>query len=197
VGFPLLSADEQAHLVDGIRSGDRAAEGRLVEHFSRAIRLMARVRARELGEDDLTQEVLIAAITALRRGQLRDTERLAQFVSGVARNVINNRLRRARGPVHEPIDEHDQPAPVADLTQELARRERAAALRRALEGLSADDRRILRLTLVDGLKPAEIAERLGLGEEVVRTRKSRAIKRLKERVTNGQARTTSNRGPEP
>jgi DNA-directed RNA polymerase specialized sigma24 family protein len=38
------------------------------------------------------------------------------------------------------------------------------------------------LTLVDGLKPGQIAARLGLGEEVVRTRKSRAIKRLKARL---------------
>lgn len=197
MGFPLLSAEEQARLVERIRNGDRDAEGRLVEHFSRAIRLMARVRARELGDEDLTQDVLIAAIMALRRGQLRDTERLAQFVAGIARNVIHNRLRRARGPVHEPIEEHEYPAPAADLTHELARRERAGTLRRALESLSAADRRILMLTLVDGLKPGEIAERLGLGEDVVRTRKSRAIKRLKERVTNGRARATSHKGPEP
>ena len=197
VGFPLLSAEEQARLVERIRTGDRDAEGRLVEHFARAIRVMARIRARALDDEDLTQEVLIAALSALRRGQLRDTERLPQFVAGIARNVINNRLRRARGPVHEPIEEHEFPAPVADLTHELARRERAATLRQALESLSADDRRILMLTLVGGLKPGEIAERLGLGEDVVRTRKSRAIKRLKERVTNGRARTTSNKGPEP
>lgn len=182
MGFPLLTVEEQARLVARIREGDSEAEGRLVEIFSRAIRLMARVRARKLGEEDLTQEALIAAITALRRGQLRDTERLAQFVSGVARNVINNRLRSERGPVHEPIAEGEHAAVVVDLTHELARRERARLLRRALDSLSDDDRRILMLTLVEGLKPGQIAERLGLGEEVVRTRKSRAIKRLKTRL---------------
>jgi RNA polymerase sigma-70 factor, ECF subfamily len=158
---------------------------------------MARVRARDLGADDLTHEVLIAAITALRRGQLRDAERLGPFVAGVARNVINNRLRSARGPVHEPIVEHEHAAPVVDLTHELARRERVRTLREAMEGLSAEDRRILMLTLVDGLKPGQIAERLGLGEEVVRTRKSRAIKRLRERVTKGLGSATSRQGPKP
>jgi RNA polymerase sigma factor (sigma-70 family) len=182
MGFPLLGAEEQARLVERIRDGDLEAEGRLVELFTRAIRVMVRVRARDLGEEDLTHEVLIAAITALRRGQLRDTGRLGQFVSGIARNVINNRLRSARGPVHEPINGHEHAAPVVDLAHELARRERTRILRQAMNSLSAEDRRILMLTLVDGLKPGQIAERLGLGEEVVRTRKSRAIKRLKAQL---------------
>lgn len=182
MSFPLLSAEEQARLVERIRDGDVEAEGRLVELFSRPIRIMARVRARQLGEEDLTQEVLIAAITALRRGQLRDTERLGAFLAGIARNIINNRLRSARGPVHEPIAEHEHPAVVVDLTHELARRERARIVRQAVASLSAEDRRILMLTLVNGLKPGQIAERLGLGEEVVRTRKSRALKRLKARL---------------
>jgi len=182
MGFPLLGAEEQARLVERIRDGDLEAEGRLVELFTRAIRVMVRVRARDLGEEDLTHEVLIAVITALRRGQLRDTGRLAQFVAGITRNVINNRLRSARGPVHEPISDHEHAAPVVDLAHELARRERTRTLRQAMDSLSAEDRRILMLTLVDGLKPGQIAARLGLGEEVVRTRKSRAIKRLKARL---------------
>ena len=44
------------------------------------------------------------------------------------------------------------------------------------------DRRVLLLTLVDGLRSGEIAERLGLRADVVRARKARAIKRLTERV---------------
>jgi RNA polymerase sigma-70 factor (ECF subfamily) len=181
MSFPRLSADEQARLVALIREGDRGAEGRLVELFSRAVRLMVRVRARGLDDEDLAQEVLMNAITALRRGQLRDPERLGHFVSGIARNVINNRLRSQRGPAFESIDDHEH-AGAADLTEELARRQRAALVRRALDDLSAEDRRILILTLVEGLKSGQIAERLGLGEEVVRTRKSRAIKRLKARL---------------
>jgi RNA polymerase sigma-70 factor (ECF subfamily) len=181
MSFPLLSAEEQAWLVTRIREGDRGAETRLVDLFSRPVRLMARVRARGLDEDDLTQEVLIAAISALRRGQLRDTERLAQFVSGIARNVINNKRRSQRGAALEPLT-GGETAAVADFAEEVTRRERGRMLRRALDGLSVEDRRILILTLVEGLKSGQIAERLGLGEEVVRTRKSRAIKKLKARL---------------
>ena len=40
------------------------------------------------------------------------------------------------------------------------------------------------MTLVDGLKPGEIAAELGLTSEVVRTRKLRAIKKITDFVRN-------------
>jgi RNA polymerase sigma-70 factor (ECF subfamily) len=53
-------------------------------------------------------------------------------------------------------------------------------VREELKQLDPTDRRILLLTLVEGLKPAEIADRLGLSAEVVRARKSRAVKKIVE-----------------
>ena len=55
-------------------------------------------------------------------------------------------------------------------------------MRRALAVLDSTDRKILLLTLIEGLKPGEIGARLGLTSEVVRTRKSRALKKAAERV---------------
>jgi RNA polymerase sigma factor (sigma-70 family) len=63
--------------------------------------------------------------------------------------------------------------------------ERRQQVRDALKRLARDDRRILLFTLVDGLKPGEIAPRLGLTDEVVRARKSRALKRVIEFVRGG------------
>jgi DNA-directed RNA polymerase specialized sigma24 family protein len=40
------------------------------------------------------------------------------------------------------------------------------------------DRKILQMTLVDGLKPGVIASRLNLNPDVVRQRKLRAIRRV-------------------
>ena len=57
-----------------------------------------------------------------------------------------------------------------------------ALVRRALGILDPTDRRILLMTLVEGLKPGEIGVRLGLTSEVVRARKSRALKKTIDRV---------------
>jgi DNA-directed RNA polymerase specialized sigma24 family protein len=46
------------------------------------------------------------------------------------------------------------------------------------------DRQILRLTLVDGCKPGEIAQNLKLHPDVVRARKSRALKKIRQAITS-------------
>ena len=120
---------------------------------------------------------MLAAWRAIRNGQLRDPERLAPFVHGIARNVANNHIRvRAAAPSLEPLSEANEPIAAPD-QESAARRTLVAA---ALRHLGPEDRRVLVLTLVHGLNPRDIAARLGLGAEVVRTRKTRALKRVIE-----------------
>jgi RNA polymerase sigma factor (sigma-70 family) len=181
MSFPLLTADEQTDLVARIERGEADAEARLVQLFSGAVRTMTRARTRgALDDQDVCQEVMLAAITAVRRGRLREAERLGAFVAGVARNIINNQLRfQSRRPL-EPLTSDD--VSTADFRDEIAQRERTGMVRAALQDMSAEDRQILLLTLVEGLKSGEAARRLGLDAEVTRARKSRAIKRLIERL---------------
>ena len=181
--FPVLTPEEQSGLVTRVEAGDAAAEARLVDLFSPAVRAMTRIRSRRTVDDqDVCQDVMIAAITAIRRGQLRDAGRLGGFIAGIARNLINNQLRlQTSRPVVPLVDD----AAIADFREEMTRRERSRALRSALDEMGGDDRQVLMLTLVEGLKSGEIAERLGLSPDVVRTRKARAIKRLTERLKAG------------
>ena len=67
---------------------------------------------------------------------------------------------------------------MTDPSQSAEDQQRAQLVRRAVSELESDDRRILMLTLVEGLTPGEIASRLRLSPEVVRQRKSRAIKKV-------------------
>jgi RNA polymerase sigma factor (sigma-70 family) len=180
ISSALLTPDAQLSLVDRILRGDALAEEELVVRFTTRIRSLAwtRTRDREAARD-LAQEVLMNALSALRGGQLRDAEKLGAFMFGVARNVINNHLRsRGRQPVEEPIAED---VPVAD-ADELGLSDRMGLVRRALRRLDTTDQRILSMTLVDGFKPGEISSALGLSAEVVRARKSRALKKVTDRV---------------
>jgi RNA polymerase sigma-70 factor (ECF subfamily) len=178
---PLLTAQEQSTLAERIRSREPAAEEELVHLFADRIRFLvfARTGDREIAPD-LTQDVMLAVVRALRDGHLRDADRLAAFVYGTARNVINNHLRtRSRLPAEDPLDGALQAASTPDPVEDS---ERVAVVRRALATLDATDRKILWLTLVEGLKSGEIALRLGLAAEVVRTRKSRATKKMADSV---------------
>lgn len=169
-------------MAERIRAGDRSAEEELVREYSSRVRVFAGMRTRDReAARDLAQEVMMHVLTALRRGQLRDTERVGSFVYGTARNVVNSYLRRCRDRRSEPLSP-EIPAATDDPEDELESRQRQELVRRALSRLNRDDRGILLLTLVDGLKPGEIAYRLGLTADVVRVRKSRALKKVVERI---------------
>jgi RNA polymerase sigma-70 factor (ECF subfamily) len=162
-------------LVERVAQGDRAAEAQLAEYLTPRLRVMMRAKTRDAElSRDLTQDAVIEVLKALRRGQLREPARLIAFVHGVARNVANNYVRTRREDTgHEPLsDLLAQPLDEADA------HERRDLVTRGLAQISPSDREILDLILVEGLKPGEIAARMGLAPEVVRTRKSRALKRI-------------------
>jgi len=169
-----------------------SAEEELVYSFRNRIALFVGTRLHDRSAiQDITQDVLLAVMLALRRGQLRDPDRLGAFVFGTARNIINS-YRRAgsRVPPQAPIDSED--CSVTDIDP-VEHAERNALVRRALSLLDSRDRRILLLTLVNGLKAGEVAVRIGLTSEVVRARKSRALKKMIELVgtLSQRSRTTT------
>jgi RNA polymerase sigma-70 factor (ECF subfamily) len=169
-------------LAERIRRGDREAEEELVQRFYRKVLVMAKARVGDRQAAlDIAQETMIGVLEALRRGRVNNHQHVAGYVHGTARNLINNhfryRDRSERAGLF--LDGEDSKA---DPEQMTADRERLELVDRALRELNPDDREVLRMTLVDGLKPGEIAERMGLSSEVVRKRKSRATKRLKEAV---------------
>jgi len=159
-----------------------------VAEFTQRIFVMAVVRThdREVSRE-LVQDVLMAVILALRKGQLQDADKLAAFVHGTARNLINNRLRnQSQQPPMEPLpDDLAQ----TGLAGQLDDRERVRVLHQALDRLEPEDRRILHMTLVEGRKPGQIAITLGLTSEVVRTRKLRAVRKVADLIRKRMSRT--------
>src|SRR5271168_2618555 len=100
--------DEEATLVASIAAGCRKSESIFASRYLPKVRTLLIIRSRnpELA-GDLQQEVMIEALCALRKGQLRQADRLPAFVAGIARNVLNNHFRgQKRLPLHEelPVD---------------------------------------------------------------------------------------------
>lgn len=170
-----------AGLAERIGTGDRAAEAELVDYFSPRVFaiLCARTQDREASRD-LLHDALIGILKALRQGELRDTEKLPAFVASVARNIAHTHLRgRARARLSDPIEDDIAAPSDGNAFEEAQRRDR---VRRALLQLEATDREILTRILADGQKLAAIARSLGMSQEAVRQRKSRALKKMAEIV---------------
>jgi RNA polymerase sigma-70 factor (ECF subfamily) len=177
--WSLLSAEEQIRLVDRIRSGGPAAGDEFVTIFGERIRVMMIVRVRdEQTAQELTQDALLASWRAIRDGRLREATRLGAFVHGTARNVVNNFIRsNIDRPQMQSLGDAADALPAPPAADD---REQRALVAKALERLSAEDRRVLQMTLGEGLQPREIASSLWLSGEVVRTRKRRALERVRE-----------------
>ena len=174
---PEVRSAHQKNLVVRVAEGDATAETELVHLFTPRIFMMGMVRIGEReAVRDLVQEVLISVICALRKQQLLDSEKLAAFVAGTARNLINNYLRKKTRRPREETLSWDLEQVVIDA--ELVETEQTRVLEQALRELDEDDRQLVNMILTDGLKPRQIAARLGLTAEVVRSRKLRAVRRL-------------------
>ena len=169
-----------AALAAALSSGSAGADEELVRRFRPGLVAMMRARTRDAtAAPELAHDTLLAVIAAAREGRLREPERLAGFVHGIARNVLASHFRRrGQDPSTVPLGpEHPVAAP-----DDSGARERWQMALRAVAELPAADREVLELSLVQGLAPAEIASRLGLTPDTVRMRKMRATRRAAEMV---------------
>ncbi len=173
----LIPTVSPATLASRIQAGDPDAESELITAYKRPILLIAIARTHDRDvANDLSQEVFIAVLKALRAGQLRDGEKLAAFIQGTARNIINNYLRtRAR---HREVDIDDNEVPAPDPVEEMESSERQRLMRQELSKYSITDQKILLLSLVDGHSLVEVAARLQMSHDAVRARKSRLVRKI-------------------
>lgn len=162
-----------------IEVGDRSAEEELVRQFHRPVYSMVLTRTsdREVAQD-LTQEIMLSVLCALREGKLRNRGGLVAYICGTMRNRVKHHFRSLhldlKGELAtEPMVDRPNPEEV------FASAERQALADQVILRLSPNDQKILRLTLVEGLAPRQIGVRLGLKSEVVRQRKSRALRRAR------------------
>jgi len=128
-------------------SGDQQAEAELVERYSRGVTFILR---RETGgasvADDLYQETFRIALEKIRRGDLREPEKLPGFVCGIARNLVIDYFRRAAR--QESLAETEEAPPLwrsaPNQLDELLQKEKAALVRQVINELPSDrDRQIL------------------------------------------------------
>jgi RNA polymerase sigma-70 factor (ECF subfamily) len=129
--------------------------------------------------DDLLQEIAIAVWQALRRFRGECSERT--FLFRIAHNRAITHLARNRSrPVAEEVEPYDPgPNPETGLAQE----QRVERLRRAIHNLPVVYRQAIILSL-EGLAYGEIADVLGISENNVGARLSRARQMLRESMEN-------------
>ncbi len=153
-----------AALVRRIIDRDPDAEEELVRRYSRGIRILLRRMTTHRTVDDVHQDTFRLALEKIRRGELRDPDRLPGFMCGLARNLAIESLRQLRRTDRLP-DVEREPASDADIGPlgQLLRDERAAVVRQVLSELPMErDREILFRFYIAEEDKERICDDLGL-----------------------------------
>jgi RNA polymerase sigma-70 factor, ECF subfamily len=174
---PGYSPVEWGILVNQIKAGEESGMEQLYKLFSRGIRYYL---CRQLGPQELEDKVhdtFLIVVNAVRRGDLREPERLMGFVRTVVRRQVAAYIEQA---VHNRREQADLETgiTVADRKQnpeqEAMVRQKAELMESALLALSDRDREILVRFYLKEQPQEQICREMDLTETQFRLLKSRA-----------------------
>jgi RNA polymerase sigma-70 factor (ECF subfamily) len=164
-------------LVTQIKAGSDAGMEQLYKLFSRGIRYYL---CRQLGPqelDDKVHDTFLIVVNAIKRGDLREPERLMGFVRTVVRRQVAAYIEHAVHTRREQA-ELESGISVADRTQnpeqEAMIKQKAELMKSALSALSQRDRDILTRFYLKEQPQEQICREMSLTETQFRLLKSRA-----------------------
>jgi RNA polymerase sigma-70 factor (ECF subfamily) len=169
---------EDAELARRIAAGsDPAAEAELYRRLAPRVRLYGLRHLRDPhAAKDLMQQVLLMTIERLRKGQVRDPEKLASYVLGMCRMTV---LEIRRGAwrreqlleAYGDTESYEAPEPYALNEDRLAK---------CLEALAGRERTVVALTFFADKDGEEVSKDLGITAGNVRVIRHRALGKLRE-----------------
>lgn len=179
--------DADRALVERVKTGDVAAFERLFSrHHERIYRFASRMCRHAQDAEDILQDTFLAAFRHARtfRGQARFTTWLYTIAANACR-----RTRRGNRPAVAADDtEADGPAaPVDDWTRrpdvQVMRKETRRAIADAVAALPKDQRLVLVLRDMEGLRAEEVSRIVGVGVPAVKSRLHRARLAVRDRLS--------------
>lgn len=179
----MLSELSDGDVAGRVAAGDTDAEAEVCRRLAPRVRLYGLRHLRSgPAADDLVQQVLLTTLEALRAGKLREREKLAHFVLGMARMTVIE-LRRGTKRREALIEVYGSVLAPPAAEEPLVDRQQ---LSRCLQALNERDRSVVMLTFYEERAGREVAGFLGVSEANVRVIRHRAIRQLRS-CMEGQA----------
>lgn len=188
---PVLSeskriAAELDTLIGPAAAGDRAAVTEIVRLVHPLVRRYCSARMGATGHltvtaDDVTQEVLMATVTAIPRYRDQGKSFLA-FVYGIAANKVSDAFRRGKHTAYPMADLPETASAAAGPEDWALALERRAVTRELMQHLAPTHREVLVMRIVLGWSAAQTAEAIGTSPGVVRVMQHRALNKLRAQL---------------
>lgn len=172
-----------AALVERVKAGDDSGMEELYALFSKGVRFYL---CRQLGPqelDDKVHDTFLIVVQAIRKGDLREPERLMGFVRTVVRRQVAAHVDRLASRRRE-VTDLDSGLPVPDKRstpeERAIGREKVDIMKSVLQEISHRDREILTRFYLHEQSQQQICEEMNLTETQFRLLKSRAKARFGE-----------------
>src|SRR5262249_37705030 len=155
-----------ADLARQIADGDREAEAELFRRMAPRVRLYGLRHLRdEYAAQDLTQQVLVTTLEALRQGRLREPDKLANFILGTCRMTVLD-IRRGTQRRERLLEQFR--ADVLKPAESLVDRLDHDRLKFCVQNLSERERTVVVMTFYHDRTGADVGGLLGVSEANVR-----------------------------
>ncbi|HUS06918.1 MAG TPA: sigma-70 family RNA polymerase sigma factor [Bryobacteraceae bacterium] len=181
---PFGATVDWAQLVSRIQAGDQAAMEELYRLFSRGIRfyLCRQLGAQEL--DDKVHDTFLIVVNAIKRGDLREPERLMGFVRTIVRRQVAAHIDEAVQLRREHTDIEADGITLVDVKRNPEERaigqEEEQLMTSVLQSMSGRDREILTRFYLNEQSQDQICHDMKISETQFRLLKSRAKARFGE-----------------
>jgi RNA polymerase sigma-70 factor (ECF subfamily) len=168
------ATDEQLML--RVARGSSSAFGELVDRYhGKVLSLLHLMLGERERARDLTQECFLRLLRSARRYRVK--ARFSTYLFTIARRLAYDETRRPQRAA-EPVPD-DLVSPETNPEAGMQRGEEQGRVRRLVAALPAEEREVLLLSELAGLRYAEIARAVGCPAGTVASRKNRALSRLR------------------
>jgi RNA polymerase sigma-70 factor (ECF subfamily) len=181
-----------AMLVAQVKAGDDRGLERLYQLFSRGVRYYL---CRQLGPEELEDRIhdtFLIVVNAIKKGDLREPERLMGFVRTIVRRQVATYIDQVVHTRREQTDLESGAAVIdrkGDPEQQAMARQKTELMKSVLESLSERDRDILVRFYLREQTQEQICQEMRLTETQFRLLKSRAKAKFgeigKKKIANG------------
>lgn len=178
----------ESSILARIAAGDGDAVQECMDRYGGLVWSLARRMAPTVAEDAV-QEIFIELWKSAGRFDPNKASEKT-FIATIARRRLIDRLRRqGRRPQMRSLPEPDEPTPEPSVDEHLVieRGAEARSAARYLNVLRPEQRKVIRLSVVEGMSHSEIADATGLAIGTVKSHIFRGLAKVRTRLAEAEA----------